>query len=123
VSILKPEMSIVAGLATATLVYGIYRNALPTVADIRVAPKADHDVEAAERSAAWFAGAIVGAVSLLAKDATIFVIGGGMVVGMSWWYRHADAVDPVAGVASMVGRGMAREEMSADTTYEAREAI
>lgn len=118
----RPEISIGFGLATATLVYGVYAHAMPTIADIRVGAEQDHDIEAAEKSAAWISAAVVAGISLLTRDATVFVIGAGMVVAMSWWHRHADQVNPVSGVASMAGLG-ARQEVTGDTTYEAREAI
>lgn len=100
---LKSETSITVGLATAALVYGIYSNALPTVADIRVSQPGDSDVASAERLAAWTAAAAVAGVSLIAQDPTVFVIGGSMVVALAWWHRHANEVNPLTGVASMFG--------------------
>ena len=43
---MKAETSIVAGLATAALVYAIYSNATPTIADIRVGKPDDGDIGA-----------------------------------------------------------------------------
>ncbi len=100
---LKPEISLTVGLATAALVYGIYSNALPTVADIRVGQEADPDVESAEQLATWTAAAAVSAVSLIAKDPNVFVIGGSMVVVMAWWHRHANHVNPLTGLARRAG--------------------
>lgn len=120
----KPEISIGVGLATMTMVYGVYQHALPPIADIRVAQQKDHDIEAAEKSASWIAAAIVAGVSLITRDATVFVMGGGMLIAMSWWHKHADQVDPISGIASMVGMGATREEATTgDMTYEAREAV
>lgn len=120
----KPEISIGFGLATATLVYGVFQHALPPITDIRVAEAQDHDVEAAERSAAWISAAVVAGISLLTRDATVFVIGGGMLVALSWWHKHADQVDPVSGLASVVNLDAGvRQDVTGDTTYEAREAI
>lgn len=120
---LKPEISIGFGLATATLVYGVYQHALPPITDIRVAPQSDHDVRAAEKSAAWMSAAIVAGVSLITRDATVFILGGGFLVAMSWWHKHADQVDPVSGLASAIGLEGMREDVTGDTTYEAREAV
>lgn len=91
---LKPEISLTVGLATATVVYGVYMNALPSVADIRVSPENNEDAAATEKSAAWMSAAVVGGISLMAKDATVFIVGASMVVAMSWWYRHANTVNP-----------------------------
>jgi hypothetical protein len=100
---LKPEASISVGLATAALVYGIYSNALPSITDIRTADPGDRDVAGAERGAAWTAAAAVAGVSLIAKDPTVFIIGGSMVVALSWFHRHANEVNPLTGVAAMFG--------------------
>ena len=100
---LKPEASITVGLATAALVYGIYSNALPSVTDIRVADQGDPDVASAERAASWTAAAAVAGVSLIAKDPTVFIIGGSMVVALAWFHRHANEVNPLTGFASMAG--------------------
>lgn len=100
---LKPEASLTVGLATAALVYGIYSNALPTVADIRVGQPDDPDVAAAEQLAAWTAAAAVAGVSLIAQDPTVFIIGGTMVIALSWWHKHANAVNPLVGKAAWSG--------------------
>ncbi len=119
---LKPEASVGFGLATATLVYGIYQNQLPSSTDIRMAESGDPDIQSAERAAAWTSAAIVAGVSIITGDPTVFIIGGSMLVAMSWLTRHADAVDPRAGVASLVGMRAADDQDDEDVTYEAQEA-
>lgn len=91
---LKPEMSIMVGLATATMVYAVHQNATPTIADIRVGEPMDPDIESSERGASWASAALVSGVSLIAKDPTIFIIGGAAVILMAWMERHANMVDP-----------------------------
>jgi hypothetical protein len=91
---LKIETSVLAGLATGTLVYGIYQSALPTQADIRSLEAQNSDIERSEKVASWTSAAVVAGVSLIARDPTIFVIGGTIMVGMSWMNRHANAVTP-----------------------------
>ena len=58
-SVLKPDGSVMVGLAEAAAVYVIYQAALPNHADIRSAPAHNGDVEAARKKAAWKAGAIL----------------------------------------------------------------
>lgn len=96
---LKPEVSLGVGLATAAVVYGVYSTALPTVADIRTADVGNEDAASAEKSAAWMSAAVVGGISLIAKDPTVFILGGTMIVALSWWYKHANAVNPEFHVA------------------------
>lgn len=119
---LKPEASVGFGLAVATMVYGIYQNQLPSVTDIRLADTNDRDIQSAERAAAWTSAGIVAGVSLITQDPTVFIIGGSMVVMMSWLHRHADRVDPRTGLASLVGLGAGDGTSEADVTYTAQEA-
>lgn len=100
---LKAEVSIPVAAATCAMVYGLYSNATPSVADIRVAPAQDQDIDASRKMAAWSAAAVVCGVSLLAKDPTIFVLGGGTILILDWWTRHANAVKPETGKASSLG--------------------
>lgn len=115
---LKPEVSIPVGLATGVMVFAVYQNALPTVADVRVAKEQDPDIDSARKMAAWTSAGLVAAVSLLAKDPTVFIIGGVIVVGMDLAYRHADAVNPVLKkVARAVGSTESVTTAAADGGY------
>lgn len=97
---LKPDVSLGVALATATVVYGIHSNFTPPVADVRSLEKNNGDIQASEKAATWVSAAVVAGISLLAKDPTIFVVGGTMVVVMAWTTRHADQVDTVTKRAS-----------------------
>lgn len=90
---LKPDVSLGVALATATVVYGIHQNLTPPIADVRSLDKGNPDVQASERAASWTSAAVVAGISLLAKDPTVFIVGGTMVVVMAWLTRHADQVD------------------------------
>ncbi len=96
-SILKPEGSIVAGIATGALVIAIYQMNVGNVVQIHMTPAHDTNVEASRKKAAIQAVAAVSAVSLLTKDATIFILGGGMIVLLDWHVRHAAAAAPDTG--------------------------
>lgn len=98
-TLLKPDQSIIATLAVMTATYAIYSNGLPSIADIRTAQPQNGDIESSERSSAWMAAGVVGIVSILAKDPTVFILGGATVIGLSWWYRHANMVNPDIGKA------------------------
>lgn len=112
-ALLKPEASISVGLATAVLVYGTYQVTLPSVADVRVSSQDDPDIDSARKVAAWTSAGVVSAISLVAKDPTVFVIGGAMVVALDVAYRYADAVHPslkkVAGSAGV--------QLTSDASY------
>jgi hypothetical protein len=52
-------------------------------------PAGNADVDAAERKATWLSAGVVAAISLLARDPTIFVIGSAAAVAMAWMTRHS----------------------------------
>lgn len=96
---LKPEASLMTSLAVGAVVFGVFANATPTQADIRSLKSNNTDIKRAERTATWTSAGIVAAISLLAKDPTVFVLGGAMTIGMAWWHRHSDLVDNGANAA------------------------
>lgn len=91
---LKPEMSVAAALAVATMTYAIFQNATPSVADIRSLPENNADISKSARGAAWMAAGIGSMVSLIARDPVIFWATGVSVMGMKWWTEHANMVKP-----------------------------
>lgn len=95
---LKPEASVMSGLAVAALVYGIHANFTPSVADIQGLPAGNKDVDVAERKATWVSAGVVSGVSLLAKDPTIFVMGSAMVFAMAFFTRQATWTDTKTGL-------------------------
>jgi hypothetical protein len=100
---LKAEVSIPVALATAAIVYAVFNNATPSIADIRSAPPNNADIATSERMATITSAAIVGGISLIARDVNIFIIGGTMVVIMAFWTRHANAVNPTTGKVQVPG--------------------
>jgi hypothetical protein len=115
---LKREVSLGVGLATMALVWGIYNSALPSVLDVRSGQPDDKDAAGTERAASWTAAAAVAGVSLIAKDPTVFVLGGSMVVILAWWHRHANQYNPSLGSAVMPSsRAVMAASMNSDAGY------
>lgn len=100
---LKPEVSIGTGLGVAGLVFAIYANATPNIADVRAADPGNQDIDATRKMAAFTSVGVVSGVSLIAKDPTVLIIGGAMVIAMDWWHRHANLVNPETGMANTLG--------------------
>lgn len=100
---LRPEVSLPVGLATAAVVWVVYDHALPNITDARVGGHNDDHLWAAEKQAGLVSVAVVGGISLLAKDPTVFIIGGAMTIALSWWHRHANMVDPASGKLNLGG--------------------
>ncbi|HLK00469.1 MAG TPA: hypothetical protein VKU39_11250 [Streptosporangiaceae bacterium] len=96
-SILKPEGSLVAGIATGALVYGIYQMNLGNLATVHATPSGDGNARAARKKAAIESVAAVAAISLLARDVNIFILGGAITVLLDWHARHAVEAHPETG--------------------------
>jgi hypothetical protein len=96
-SILKPQDSVISGLATAGFVIGIHAAIMPTGAIVQATDAYDHNLESSRRKAAWIEIAAVAAITLLTKDANIFLLGGGTVIALDWHDRHAMSVHPATG--------------------------
>lgn len=95
---LKPEISVPAALALGVAVYGIFQVNLPSVTEVRAADMDNTHVAASERAATWESAGLVATISLIAKDPTIFLVGGAFTMLLSWKYRHANLVNPATGV-------------------------
>jgi predicted NBD/HSP70 family sugar kinase len=120
---MKAEVSVIAGLSVASIVYAVYSNMTPNIADIRVAKPNDPDVDATRKAAAWTSAAIVSGISLIAKDGTIFVIGGAMVIAMDWFHRHADQVTPLTGRATAPDTVPVETQATDESAYGYEDAI
>lgn len=94
---LKPDSATTVGLLTAAGVVLIYQNALPSVADIRVAPANDDDLDKARKHAAWVSAALIGIVFVVARDLNSYMISGAALVGVDYLYKHNNAYNAGSG--------------------------
>jgi 3D (Asp-Asp-Asp) domain-containing protein len=95
--ILKPSDSIIASMAVAALAAGIWQYSLPSTAEMHATQAYDPNIEAARKKAAWTSAAVVSAVSLIAKDPNIFILGSVIVIAFDWHARHALITHPDTG--------------------------
>lgn len=96
-SILKPEGSTVAGLATVGAVFGIYQLNLGTAAVVQ-ATEANHPVlESSRKKAGYTALVLVAALTLITKDANVGILGGGTIIALELNYRHGIMANPQSG--------------------------
>lgn len=124
---------LVLAATTTAMVVGIFQTASPGIANVRVSDANDKDLAGSEKSAAWLATALVSGVSLIAREPLVFIMGGSMVVALSWWHRHANSLDPqleslkrrmpvdtvpIPGSPGSDARDNAPSEEMADTTYD-----
>jgi hypothetical protein len=113
-SILKPEASTMAGLATVGVVFGIYQLEVGSVAQA-ASTDANHPVlNSSKRKAGYTALVLVSALVLLTKDANIGILGGGTIIAMELSYRHGIMVNP---------QSMSMQNPAPGTAYEPAENV
>jgi hypothetical protein len=98
---LKPEMSLAVAAATGVLVYGIFTVELPSAADVHAAPAHNPFIRNSVNVAGWSSAAAVAGISLLAKDPTVFVVGGALAAFLTWRFKHASMVSPGTGQVTL----------------------
>lgn len=98
---LKPEVGLGVAAATVAAVYAIFQVETPAMADIHAAPAHNPFVSRSVTSAGWSAAAVVAGISLLAKDPTIFVVGGAAAAFLTWRAKHAVMTDPGTGQVTL----------------------
>jgi hypothetical protein len=91
---LKADVSLPLALATGTFVYSIYSR-MPNNADIRAAGIGEQNVDKVRKQNAVVAAGAVAGISLLAKDPTIFIVGGATLVAIDWIVRINNFTNPV----------------------------
>lgn len=101
--VLKPENSIVAGLAVVALVYADYSIHLGSMVQVQKTGPNDDDVESSRKKAGWSALALVSGVSLLARDPNIFILGSAAIIAMEASARHAAMTNPDTGQIELPG--------------------
>lgn len=96
-SLLRPEDSIVAGIATIGLVYAIYEMQLGTTASVQASPVAHPALTSSVKKAGWESLALVAGLALLARDMNIVILGGAAIIACDLHFKHAIMADPVSG--------------------------
>lgn len=94
---LSGENSIIMSAAAAGFVVAVYSAHVGPVADVHSTAANDGNMAASVKKAGWAALAGVAALTLLAKDPNIAIVGGGMIIIEELAYRHALMADPGSG--------------------------
>lgn len=96
-SILKPEGSVLLGGVTVVMVLAVYGKTLPSTAVMHATAANDSNLEASRKKATITAEVLLGALSLITRDANIFILGGLTIVALDFQARHANAAAPDTG--------------------------
>lgn len=92
--VLKPENSVVAGIATIALVAAVYQLDAGSVSQVH-ASDAGHGANTAGIKKAGYTNLVlVAGLTLLARDPNILILGGAAIVAFQAHYRHANLVNP-----------------------------
>lgn len=96
-SVLKPEGSVLLGGVTVIMVLAIYGKTLPNTAVMHATGANDSNLESGRKKATITAETILGAISLITRDANVFILGGLTIIALDWHARHANATAPDTG--------------------------
>jgi hypothetical protein len=103
--------SVGVGVALIAITGLIYERSCPPLVDQRQAPPGEQNSTAAEKVARWTSAGVVGLVSIVTFDPTVFILGAGGVIVFSWVYRHANhAVNPLGDTSTPSSRNTATVE-------------
>jgi hypothetical protein len=97
-SYLKPENSIIAGLAVMGLVYADYQLNCGTSAQVQMTDANHPAIESSRKKAGYTAVVLVAGIGLIAKDANIIILGAASIIALELTYRHAIMAEPQTGV-------------------------
>jgi hypothetical protein len=96
-SIMRPEGSIMAGVAVGALVAGVYQLEVGSVSAAG-ASEANHPIlDTSKKKAGYTSLVLVSGVALLARDPNILILGGSVIIAMELSYRHAIMQNPQTG--------------------------
>jgi hypothetical protein len=93
-SVLKPEGSMIAGLAVVGLVIANYNLQNGSASSVALSPANDATLTTTNKKAGWTAIVMVSGVALLARDANVFILGMAAVIAMHSSYLHSIATSP-----------------------------
>lgn len=95
-SILKPDASTMAGLATIGIVFAIYQLNIGSVSQATMTDPNHPVTENSRKKAGYTALAAVAALTLITRDANVGILGSGTIIAMEISYRHGIMADPLS---------------------------
>lgn len=96
-SILKPEGSVMAGVATVAAVYGIYQLNVGNTSSAAASDANHPALEASRKKAGYTALVLVSALTLITRDGNVGALGFGTIAAMELTYRQAIMAHPETG--------------------------
>ena len=93
-SVLKPENSMIAGLAVVGLVIANYNLHNGSASSVALSPPMDGSLLTTNAKSGYTSLIMVAGISLLAKDANVFILGMAAIIAMHSSYIHSIATSP-----------------------------
>lgn len=106
---LKPNEQIIVAAGTATAVFAIFQLNAPNLSDVKASAPggaASLNTHKSVKTAVWTAAAFVSGLAILAKDPSIFIVGGLLTTVEAWKYYQANSVDSATGHVVAPGSAM-----------------
>jgi hypothetical protein len=103
---LKPGESLLVAVLTALGVFMIFQHNTPNLADVKASMPggaASLNTHKSIKTAVYESAALVVGVAVLAKDPTVYVVGGLVTAVEGWKYYHANST----GIATPAGQAVA----------------
>lgn len=94
---LKPEGSVVSGIATAGSVWAIYNMNVGPVSTAHASDANHGSLESSRKKAGYLAFLFVSGITLITRDANVGLLGFASIVAMELQYRHAIMANPTTG--------------------------
>ena len=87
---IKPESELIIGATSIAVVYAIFSQTVPPMADVRADKPGNVNTHKSVKIATITSTAAIGALAVLAHSPTIFVIGGAAILFETWKYHVAN---------------------------------
>lgn len=101
-----PEISrhgVLAGMGAGLGNILIFNHFLPSLADVQGVDPYNVDIESAERKALFVCTAWTLLLTFITQKAETFIIGGAVLVGEDFAFKHANAINPATGSTQSPG--------------------
>lgn len=96
-SVLKPEGSTMAAIATAGSIFAIYNLQVGSVSAAHASDANHPALESSRKKAGYESFLLVAGLFLITRDGNVAVLGFGSIIAMELAYRHAIMVDQTTG--------------------------
>lgn len=93
-SILKPEGSVIAGIAVVGVVYGLYQINTGTVSECHATDPNHPALESSRKKAGLQSLVLISGLTLITRDGNLGILGAGTIIAMELAYRHGIMAAP-----------------------------